>query len=37
MKGTDCFKSTLRIYLEYRAGTDELFAVRYANPQKNIY
>ena len=36
MKGTDCFKSTLRTYLEYRAGTDELFAVRYANPQKNL-
>ena len=36
MKGTDCFKSTLRTYLEYRASTDELFAVRYANPQKNL-
>ncbi len=36
MKTTETFKQTIRTYLEYRASTDELFAVRYADPKKNI-
>ena len=35
-KATDYFKQTIRTYLEQRAETDELFAERYADPQKNI-
>lgn len=36
MKTSDTFKSVIQTYLEYRASTDELFAPRYANPNKNI-
>lgn len=36
MKTTDYFKQTIQTYLENRASTDELFAVRYADPKKNI-
>lgn len=36
MKTTDYFKQTIQTYLEQRAETDELFAVRYADPKKNI-
>lgn len=36
MKTTDYFKQTIQTYLENRAATDELFAVRYADPKKNI-
>jgi len=36
MKGTDIFKRTIHTYLVKRAASDELFAERYANPQKNI-
>lgn len=33
---TDYFKLTIENYLEQRAQSDELFAPRYANPEKNI-
>jgi hypothetical protein len=36
MKSTKSFKNTIQKYLENRAQTDELFAPRYANPEKNI-
>lgn len=36
MKGTDIFKRTIHTYLVKRAASDELFAEKYANPQKNI-
>lgn len=36
MKTTDYFKQTIQTYLENRASTDELFAVQYADPKKNI-
>lgn len=36
MKGTEQFKTTIQDYLEYRAETDDLFAPRYADPNKNI-
>lgn len=36
MKGTEQFKATIQDYLEYRAETDDLFAPRYADPNKNI-
>lgn len=36
MKGTDIFKRTIHTYLVKRAANDELFAEKYANPQKNI-
>ena len=36
MKGTDIFKRTIHTYLVKRAAEDELFAEKYANPQKNI-
>lgn len=36
MKGTELFKAAIQNYLEYRAMTDDLFALRYANPAKNI-
>lgn len=35
-QGSEHFKQTIRDYLEGRAQTDPLFAVRYANPKKNI-
>ncbi len=36
MKGTDIFKRTIHTYLVKRAANDELFADKYANPDKNI-
>lgn len=36
MKGTDVFKRTIHTYLVQRAANDELFAEKYANPQKSI-
>ena len=36
MKGTTNFKATIQAYLEERAMMDELFAVTYAKPKKNI-
>lgn len=36
MKGTEHFKQTIQAYLEKRATEDELFAMSYANPAKNI-
>lgn len=36
MKSSDAFKEAIKAYLDYRAATDELFAERYANPDKNI-
>lgn len=36
MKGTEQFKKTIKAYLDERAKTDELFAVTYAKPNKNI-
>lgn len=36
MKGTDIFKRTIHTYLVKRAASDELFAQKYANPEKNI-
>lgn len=36
MKGTTNFKATIQSYLEERAMMDELFAVTYAKPEKNI-
>ena len=36
MRGTQDFKATLQAYMEERAKTDELFAVSYAKPEKNI-
>lgn len=36
MKGTDIFKRTIHTYLVKRAANDELFAEKYANPDKNI-
>lgn len=36
MKGTDCFKRTIKEYLDERATTDELFAKNYHNPDKNL-
>ena len=36
MKGTDIFKRTIHTYLVKRAASDELFAEKYANPNKNI-
>lgn len=36
MKGTKDFKAAIQAYLEERAKTDELFAVTYAKPKKNI-
>lgn len=35
-KATDYFKQTIQSYLQRRAQEDELFALRYANPTKNI-
>ncbi len=36
MKTTDHFKRVIERYLVQRAETDELFAVSFANPEKNI-
>ena len=36
MKATDYFKQTIQSYLQRRAQEDELLALRYANPKKNI-
>lgn len=36
MKGTEHFKNTIQLYLESRASYDELFAVSYAKPHKNL-
>lgn len=36
MKGTDIFKRTIHTYLVKRVANDELFAEKYANPDKNI-
>jgi hypothetical protein len=36
MKSTEHFKQTVRDYLEQRASEDELFAVTYAKPNKNM-
>ncbi len=36
MKGTEQFKRTIQAFLEQRAAEDELFAVNYRNPAKNI-
>ena len=36
MKGTEIFKRTIHTYLVQRAASDELFAEKYANTQKNI-
>lgn len=36
MKGTEYFKRTIQAFLEQRAAEDELFAVNYRNPAKNI-
>ena len=35
-KATGYFKQTIQSYLQRRAQEDELFALRYANPKKNI-
>lgn len=36
MKGTEHFKRAIQAFLEQRAAEDELFAVSYRNPAKNI-
>lgn len=36
MKGTEHFKRTIQAFLEQRAAEDELFAVNFRNPAKNI-
>ena len=36
MKTTDYFKNTIQKYLEERASEDELFAITYTKPNKNI-
>ncbi len=36
MKGTEHFKRTIQAFLEQRSAEDELFAVNYRNPAKNI-
>lgn len=36
MKGTEHFKRTIQAFLEQRAAEDELFAMNYRNPAKNI-
>lgn len=36
MKGTEHFKRTIQAFLEQHAAEDELFAVSYRNPAKNI-
>jgi hypothetical protein len=36
MKSTEIFKKTIQNYLEQRAANDELFAVSFGKPQKNM-
>ncbi len=36
MKSTEHFKHTIQTYLRDRAETDELFAVSFSNPDKNM-
>jgi hypothetical protein len=36
MKSSEHFKRTIQAYLEQRAANDELFAVSYRKPQKNV-
>lgn len=36
MKATNQFKQIIQSYLDERAKTDELFAAKYNNPEKNI-
>lgn len=36
MKGTEHFKQAIKVYLDERAKTDELFAVSYAKEKKNL-
>ena len=36
MKGSETFKQTIKAYLDKRAAEDELFAVSYAKPNKNL-
>ncbi|WP_277638466.1 PcfK-like family protein [Bacteroides graminisolvens] len=36
MNGTEHFKRTIQAYLEQRAAEDELFAVSYKKPNKNM-
>ncbi len=36
MNTTEYFKRTIQAYLEERAMEDELFAVKFDNPDKNI-
>jgi len=36
MKSTEHFKNTIKAYLDKRANEDELFAIAYAKPNKNI-
>ena len=36
MKSTEHFKNTIKAYLDKRASEDELFAIAYAKPNKNI-
>lgn len=35
-KATDIFKRTIQTYLVKRAASDELFAEKYANPDKTV-
>lgn len=36
MKSTDQFKQTIKVYLDKRAGEDELFAESYKKPEKSL-
>lgn len=36
MKGTDVFKETIKSFLDLQSITNELFAEKYSNPNKNI-
>lgn len=36
MKSSNAFKDTIKTYLDQRAQNDELFAVSYAKPNKNL-
>ncbi len=36
MKGTQAFQDTIKAYLEEKALSDNLFAVKFANPSKTI-
>ena len=35
-KGTRAFNETIKAYLEEKAETDALFAVKFANPSKSV-